>query len=289
MTTKQDWAEWTGRARRVDDLVAPFQAAGMAAALDYPSAPAEGEPLPPGWHWLYFADVARQSALGPDGHEKRGDFLPPIPLPRRMWAGNRLVFHAPLKVGERARRESRIVSIDEKQGRQGPLAFVRVHHAYSGPRGLALEEWHDIAYRAPAAAGRNDPAARRNGPAAERNGAAAPKWRREIVPDEVMLFRYSALTFNGHRIHYDSPYVTGAEGYEGLIVHGPLTATLLLDLIAREAPETRIAEARFRAMRPVFAGRPLALEASPHGGGAAARAVFDGAVAMRAEVTFAGP
>lgn len=282
MTMKQPWAEWTGRTRRVDDLVAPFQAAGMAAALDYPSAPAEGDPLPPGWHWLYFADVARQSALGPDGHEKRGDFLPPIPLPRRMWAGNRLVFHEPLRVGERARRESRIVSVEEKKGRQGPLAFVRVHHAYTGPRGLALEEWHDIAYRAPAAPGA----------AVERGVAAAPariKWRREIVPDEVMLFRYSALTFNGHRIHYDSPYVTGAEGYEGLIVHGPLTATLLLDLIARDVPEARIAEVSFRAMRPVFAGRPLTLEASPQGDGVAARAVFDGAVAMRAEVTFDGP
>lgn len=281
MTTEQAWAEWTGRERRVDDLIAPFQAAGMAAALDYPRAPGEGDPLPPGWHWLYFADIARQSALGPDGHEKRGDFLPPIPLPRRMWAGNRLVFHGPLRVGERARRESRVVSVQEKQGRQGPLAFVQVHHAYSGPRGLALEEWHDIAYRAPAAPG-----------GAPRGGAEAPartEWRREIVPDEVMLFRYSALTFNGHRIHYDSPYVTGAEGYEGLIVHGPLTATLLLDLIAREAPEARIAEARFRALRPVFAGRPLTLEASPQGDGAAARAVFDGAVAMRAEATFAGP
>ncbi len=277
--TEPAMTDWVGRTRATDDLIAPFQTAGMAATLDYPAAPGAGEALPPGWHWLFFADLPRQSALGEDGHERRGDFLPPIPLPRRMWAGNRLAFHRPLEVGERARRETEIVSVSQKQGRQGPLAFVTVHHTYSGADGVALEEWHDIVYRGPAAPG--DPP-----PRAEAAPTAA-QWRREIVPDEVMLFRYSGLTFNGHRIHYDQPYVTGEEGYDGLIVHGPLTATLLLDLIAREAPDLTLAGVKFRAVRPVYAGRPLVLEAAPANGGIAAWALFDGTVAMRADMTLA--
>lgn len=275
-----DLTAWVGRTRHAEDLIAPFQARGMAATLDHERAPDEGDALPPGWHWLYFADLPRQSELGPDGHEARGEFLPPVPLPRRMWAGNRLVFHRPLVIGERARRDSEIVSVEEKVGRAGPLAFVTVHHRYSGESGLALEEWHDVVYRAPPAPGAPPPPAR---PAPE--GAV---WRRRIEPDAVMLYRYSALTFNGHRIHYDFPYVTVAEGYEGLIVHGPLTATLLLDLVAREAPEARLAEVRFRALRPLYAGRPLTLEGRLGDGGCEAWAVDDdGAQAMHAQMTLA--
>ena len=280
--TKQAIADWVGRTRRTSDLIAPFQTSGMAATLDRKRAPGEGEALPPGWHWLFFADLPRQSALGPDGHERRGDFLPPVPLPRRMWAGNRLAFHRPLRVGERARRDSEVVSVSEKRGRQGPLAFVTVHHVYSGEDGeTALEEWHDIVYRAPPAPGE----------APARAGAPAMQaaWRREVMPDETLLFRYSALTFNGHRIHYDHPYVTGEEGYAGLIVHGPLTATLLLDLVAREAPETALAGVRFRARRPVIAGRPLVLEAAPSDDGVFARALYDNEVAMTADIAFARP
>ena len=279
-------ADWVGRGRFASDLIAPFQTAGMAATLDRDRAPEEGEALPPGWHWLFFADLPRQSALGPDGHERRGDFLPPVPLPRRMWAGNRLAFHRPLRVGETASRDSEIVSVSEKQGRRGPLAFVTVHHVYCGEDGeTALEEWHDIVYRAPA------PQADPDSPVAA--AAEVPEmqavWRREVTPDETMLFRYSALTFNGHRIHYDHPYVTGEEGYDGLIVHGPLTATLLLDLVAREAPDTTLAGVRFRARRPVFAGRPLVLEAAPSDDGVFARALFDGEVAMTADIETARP
>jgi 3-methylfumaryl-CoA hydratase len=271
--------DWIGRTRQSGDLIAPFQAAGMAAMLDYETGPGEGGDLPPGWHWIYFADTARQSALGPDGHESRGEFLPPIDLPRRMWAGNKLAFHKPLRVGERARRDSEVVKIDLKEGRQGKLAFVTVHHQYSGEDGLALEEWHDIVYRAPAALGGAGP-----------EPQAAPMeatWRRTLTPDEVMLFRYSGLTYNGHRIHYDHPYVTGEEGYENLIVHGPLTATLLLDLIAREQPDARLTGVRFRAMRPVYAGRELTVEAAPVDGGIEAWALVDGAVSMRAAITVA--
>ncbi len=273
--------DWVGSTRVSDDLIAPFQARGMAAALDYDSAPGEGEALPPGWHWLYFPDIVAQSALGLDGHEARGEFLPPVPLPRRMWAGNRLVFHRPLIIGAKARRESDIVSVEEKSGRAGALAFVTVHHRYLSGGELALEEWHDIVYRVPAAPDAEPPPIQ--APPSER------QWRRALVPDEVMLFRYSAVTFNGHRIHYDHPYVTEEEGYEGLIVHGPLTASLLLDLVAREAPERTLAGVRFRAMRPVYAGRALIVEGAADGDGrGSAWAVdADGAMAMRADLTFA--
>ncbi len=271
---------WVGRTRETEDLIAPFQAAGMAATLDYENSPGAGDALPPGWHWIYFVDTPRESDLSEDGHEKRGAFLPPIDLPRRMWAGNRLRFHKPLRLGERATRKSEVMSIEEKDGRQGKLAFVTVHHRYSGTDGLALEEWHDIVYRAPPAPDAAPPRAQ-----------PAPMdavWRREWMPDPVMLFRYSAVTFNGHRIHYDHPYVTQTEGYDGLIVHGPLTATLLLDLMAREQPDKAIKEVRFRAMRPVFAGRPLTVEAAPSDTGVEAWAVdADGAVAMRAAMTLA--
>jgi 3-methylfumaryl-CoA hydratase len=252
----------------------------MAATFDYAAPPGEGEALPPGWHWIYFADTVRESGLSVDGHEERGDFLPPIDLPRRMWAGNRLLFHKPLRLGEKARRESEVVSIEQKQGRQGRLAFVTVHHRYSGDDGVAMEEWHDIVYRAPPSGD--------SAPPAPQPAPMAAKWRRELTPDEVMLFRYSAVTFNGHRIHYDYPYVTAAEGYDGLIVHGPLTATLLLDLIAREQPKATIREVRFRAMRPVYAGRRLTVEAAPSNGGIEAWALdADDAVAMRAAITLA--
>jgi 3-methylfumaryl-CoA hydratase len=283
MTETADAIEsWVGRTRETEDLIAPFQARAMAATLDRARAPAEGEPLPPGWHWLYFPELPRPGELGPDGHQKRGGFLPPIPLPRRMWAGNRLRFHRPLVVGERATRRSVIERIEEKQGRAGALAFVTVHHRYEGARGLALEEWHDIVYRAAPAAGAAPPPAE--------GAPAKAHWRRDITPDEVMLFRYSALTFNGHRIHYDYPYVTNTEGYDGLIVHGPLTATLLLDLVAREAPEQRIAQVRFRALRPLFAGRALTLEAAPENGAIEAWALdADGHAAMRAHIELSEP
>ena len=273
-------ADWVGRTRHTEDWIAPFQAAGMAATFDYEGPLAEGEALPPGWHWIYFVDTVRESALSEDGHERRGDFLPPIDLPRRMWAGNRLLFHKPLRLGERARRDSEVVSIEQKEGRQGQLAFVKVHHRYSGEDGLALEEWHDIVYRSPPSEDAVPPK--------PQSAPMAAKWRRELVPDEVILFRYSAVTFNGHRIHYDYPYVTTSEGYEGLIVHGPLTATLLLDLIAREQPDVTIKEVRFRAMRPVFAGRRLTVEAAPSDSGIEAWSLdADNAVAMRAAITLA--
>ena len=274
-------SSWIGREQETEELIAARPASAMAATLDYPPRPFRaGDLLPPAWHWVYFREIARQSDLGADGHAARGEFLPPIKLPRRMWAGNRLHFHQPLRIGDTVRWQSRITAVSEKHGRSGRLAFVTVHHRYSGSAGLALEEVHDIVYRE---APRTDQPA----PAPEPAPMAAA-WRRVIAPTPVLLFRYSALTFNGHRIHYDLPYVTGVEGYPGLIVHGPLTATLLVDLYRREQPKAELRMVRFRARRPLFAGPEFAVEGAPTETGALLWALTpDGNVAMTAEIELA--
>jgi 3-methylfumaryl-CoA hydratase len=200
---------------------------------------------------LYFLPRTRQSELGADGHALRGGFLPPVPLPRRMWAGGRLEWHPenPLKVGDAIQRVSRIVSVSHKSGRTGDLVFVLVRHEIHNAQGLALTEEHEIVYRAAALS--TDPVPT---PSMAETGAA---WQREITADAVMLFRYSALTFNGHRIHYDRKYVTEVEGYPGLVVHGPLIATLLVDLVRRQNPNSLIRRFSFKAVRPTFDLHPL--------------------------------
>jgi 3-methylfumaryl-CoA hydratase len=250
---------WVGRTQTIEDIIAVDRVAAMAATLDLEKAPAAGEALPPGWHWLYFNGAARESELGPDGHPRRGGFLPPVPLPRRMWAGGRIAVSGILPVGAPARRTSRILSVEAKSGRSGDLVFVTVRHEVAGGQGPALEEEHDIVYRAAPAPGAPPPK-----PEPAPTGAI---WRREIRPDPVLLFRYSALTFNGHRIHYDHPYVTKVEGYPGLIVHGPLIATLLLDLVAREAPKARLRTFNFRAKSPLFDTAPFHVNGLPEAGG----------------------
>jgi 3-methylfumaryl-CoA hydratase len=238
---------WQGRSEtHLDDITAtPVRAASATLDRDDP-APVAGTLLPPLWHWFYFLPCAPQSQLGEDGHPRRGGFLPPVPLPRRMWAGGRLHWSEtnPLRVGDAVRRTSRIESVTHKAGRTGDLVFVLVKHELHNAQGLALTEEHDIVYRAAAQSGDPVPA-----PTAAESGAA---WQREIVPDDVLLFRYSALTFNGHRIHYDRRYVTETEGYPGLIVHGPLIATLLVDLVRRQQPQARLKRFEFKAVRPTF-------------------------------------
>lgn len=246
------FADWIGKTRKADDILDLSRARAMQAALDDLTAPLEaGAALPPLWHWIYFWEVAATAALGPDGHAARGEFLPPIPLPRRMWAGGRIAFHAPLRLGEPAERRSRIARIEEKQGRSGPLAFVTVAHEIGHPgEAAALTEEHDIVYRAAPERGAPTPP-----------GTPAPldsEWREEITPGPVLLFRYSALTFNGHRIHYDADYVRAEEGYPGLVVHGPLMATLLLAAAGR-AMGRAAASFDFRVFKPAFAGAPLSL------------------------------
>jgi 3-methylfumaryl-CoA hydratase len=238
---------WTGRTETLADVVTAAPVRMLRATLDLPADPAV-QSLPALWHWLYFLPSARQSELGPDGHRKRGGFLPPVPLPRRMWAGGQLEFFHPLRIGDAVERVSTIEDVTLKSGRSGELCFVRVRHELNSPRGLALREFHDIVYRpepvpgAAAAAGEPAPAA---------------QWSERIVPDDVLLFRYSALTFNGHRIHYDRQYVTQVEGYPGLIVHGPLLATLLAGLGGRQFPGREPSAFSFRALKPVFDLNPF--------------------------------
>ncbi len=243
----EDLAAWIGRSETVHDTIGATPVVALTATLDHPAAPVfAGSMLPPLWHWLYFLPMHRQSELGADGHAQRGGFLPPVPLPRRMWAGGQFEFHAPVRVGDAVARKSTIADVTSKEGRSGKLVFVKVRHELfcNGSAAPALTEFHDIVYREAKQPTDVEPPPQ---PAA----TGAP-WQREIVPDDVLLFRYSALTFNGYRIHYDRKYVTEVEGYPGLIVHGPLIATQLMDLLRRHAPEAEVASFRFKAVRPTF-------------------------------------
>jgi len=272
----RDPRDWIGRSETLSDRLDATRARAMQATLDRAPALAEGDPLPPLWHWLYFWEPTPASGLGSDGHAARGGFLPPIALPHRMWAGGRLTFHRPLVLGASVRKTATIAEIKEKQGRSGPLAFVTVRHEIADADGLCLTEEQDIVYRGAAGA-------------PGRPGEPAPAeaaWSRRVAPDPVLLFRYSALTFNGHRIHYDQPYATGAEGYPGLIVHGPLLATLLLDLLLREGGQAPPARFDFRALRPVFDTAAFTVNGRPSDTGADLWvADAEGCLAMRATAT----
>ena len=243
---------WIGRQESRDDVVTAAPVAALAATLDH-AAPqsGDGDPLPPLWHWLYFLPMPPRSQIGADGHPVRGGFLPPVALPRRMWAGSRLEFHRPLLIGERIRRDSTIADVQHKRGRTGDLVFVVVRHEIHGTGQLAITEEQRIVYRG--ASSSNSTA---ESTAAKATPAAPPPrpadWQHVVHPDPVLLFRYSALTFNGHRIHYDRPYAISEEGYPGLVVHGPLLATLLLDGLRVNRPDARVAKFEFRAQRPLF-------------------------------------
>jgi len=244
------WRTWIGRTEAGTDEVARAPITALAATLDHDTM-ADGAPaaLLPLWHWLYFLPHHRTSEIGPDGHPTRGGFLPPVTLPRRMWAGGRLQFHHLLQVGDKISRFSSIVDVSQKEGKTGPLVFVLVRHEISNQSGVAVTEEHDIVYR-------DNPLP--DAPAPKPQAAPTDHaWTREIVPSVVMLFRYSALTFNGHRIHYDRPYATETEGYPGLVVHGPLLATLLMDLLQRNVPAGLVTHFSFRAIRPVFDTAPF--------------------------------
>ena len=241
---------WIGRTESLEDVVTPAPLRALTAVLDRDDPPvAPGDTVPPCWHWLTFLPMPRQSEIGPDGHPLRGGFLPPVPLPRRMWAGSRIRFHAPLRAGQLLRRTSHIDDVRLKEGRTGPLVFVKVRHEIEADGTLALVDEQDIVYRDMPVPGEAAPA-----PVV---APADAQWTRRIQPDEVLLFRYSALTFNGHRIHYDRRYVTEVEGYPGLVVHGPLIATLLLDLLRRELPGAQLSSFNFRAVKPLFDTAPF--------------------------------
>jgi 3-methylfumaryl-CoA hydratase len=257
-----DLKEWIGKSETVRDVVTATPYAALSAILDRdPERPPAGTRLPALWHWLYFLPLHRQSDIGPDGHAKRGAFLPPVPLPRRMWAGSQFEFHAPLAIGDKLVRVSTIHDVTEKSGRSGTLVFVKVRHEISreGEREPAIVEFHDIVYREAANPGDVAPS--------PKAAPTAARWEKQWVPDDVLLFRYSALTFNGHRIHYDRRYVTEVEGYPGLIVHGPLQATLLVDLLRHKLPDAVVARYEFRAVRPVFDTHPFFVCGEPQADG----------------------
>ena len=276
-------SDWIGRSETVSDVITATPYAGLSATLDRPaSRPPPGTPLPALWHWLYFLPLSRQSEIGPDGHPRRGAFLPPVPLPRRMWAGSQFEFRSPLRVGDAITRTSTIDQVTPKRGRSGSLVFVTVRHEIrrEGLPETALLEFHDIVYREAA----------KSGDTAPPPSPAPPRatWERQWIPDDVLLFRYSALTFNGHRIHYDRRYATEVEGYPGLVVHGPLIATLLLDLVRRELPEARIERFEFRALRPICDLHPFFVCGEPQPDGKTIRLWardHEGAVAMEASAT----
>jgi 3-methylfumaryl-CoA hydratase len=275
--------QWIGRTESHSDRVTATPIAALSATLDRDDpSPKDGDPLPPLWHWLYFLPIHRQSEIGPDGHAKRGGFLPPVPLPRRMWAGSRLEFHHPLRVGDEITRTSCIANVTSKEGRTGTLAFVLVRHEITNAQGVAITEEHDIVYRDNPKPGDPTP-----DPAMAPGGAV---WDRSIHPDDVLLFRYSALTFNGHRIHYDRRYVTEVEGYPGLIVHGPLIATLLLDSLRRNLPQAPVARFEFRAVKPLFDIAPFSVCGKPQEDGRTVKLwarSSEGHLAMDATATLA--
>jgi 3-methylfumaryl-CoA hydratase len=279
-----DERDWIGRNELRRDRLDAAPLDRLSATLDRDDAPfGPGDLAPPLAHWLCFLPGEPQSEIGPDGHAGRGGFLPPIhDLPRRMWAGSRIAFAGDLRVGQDLVRRSIITSVERKQGKAGPLVFVTVRHEIGEADGppLIIDE-HDIVYR-----GLGGPAVTPAPPA-----GSGGEWRRSLLPDPVLLFRYSALTFNGHRIHYDHPYVTQIEGYPGLIVHGPLIATLLLDLLRRNMPDARIERFAFRAMSPLFAGREMTVNATPPGADGTVSlwaANAEGGLAMKAEARIAG-
>ena len=254
-----DFSAWVGRSEEVTDVLEPARSNALRAALGDTAAAGAGDVMPLLHHWLYFWNVQPPAGLGTDGHPAKGGFLPPVPLPRRMWAGGRLKFQQPLHLGERVTKLSTILKVEAKSGKSGNLVFVTVEHQVSGEQGVAIVEEQDLVYREAAAPG--------SIPAPTAGDAPSAPWRSEVAPDPVLLFRYSALTMNGHRIHYDRPYAMGEEAYPGLVVHGPLQATLLADLAVRNLDKS-LATFDFRGMSPAFDGATLHVCGEPTDTGA---------------------
>ncbi len=273
--------DWIGRTETREEVIGLERARAMHAALDRGAPePADGDPLPPLWHWLYFWIIAPRSGLGRDGHPALGGFMPPVGTARRMWAGNRIRFLSPLRIGEPASRISTISSVSEKTGRTGRLVFVTVRHELTGGEGRSIVDEHDIVYREDSGPG-----------VSGRPGEPAPQqaaFSETVTPDPTLLFRYSALTFNGHRIHYDRDYAMNVEGYGGLVVHGPLLATMMIDLAVRSWRERTIASFEFRGQRPIIDTAPFTVHAQPEDADTLALWIVDagGALAMKGKAAF---
>jgi len=272
--------QWIGREREDEDIASLRQAHLMAATLGRPGpALRAGEAMPPLWHWIYFLEGRPPAELGRDGHPARGGFLPPVPLANRMWAGGRVDFERPVPLGAPIAKRSRILSVDAKPGRAGVLVFVTVRHEVYAEGERCIAEEHDIVYRDPPPAG--------GVPAMAGEDPAPGAHRRAIEPDATLLFRYSALTFNGHRIHYDLDYCRKVEGYANLVIHGPLVATLLAGF-AQEVGGRPLRRFEYRALKPAILGTVLTLEAD--GGGDAVGTwcrLAEGGVSMRGKAFLA--
>ena len=254
------WDSWIGKPLVAHDLVAPAAVARFAAMLD---AVPPRQLAPQGFHWCLCLPDAPTAEIDVDGHPKRGGFLPPVDLPRRMWVASAIRFLAPLPIGAAIERVSTVAAIGEKQGGSGKLVFVEIDHLIRADGAEAVRERQTVVYREPAA---DTPAAPSPSDGSDLSGW---EWQRGVTPSQVLLFRYSALTFNSHRIHYDLPYATGTEGYPGLIVQGPLMGSLLLDLCTQQLGPQALAAFSFRAHSPAFAGQALTLVGRQDSGGLA--------------------
>ena len=278
----QNIDDWIGRQEVTEALVTAYNADAMAATLDRDDTPLKaGDPIPPGWHQFFMREVVKLSDTAADGHPRRGGFLPPIDLPRRMWAGTRSTFHRPVRVGETLRKTSTIQSITPKTGKTGQLVFLNLKHEIESGGELAVTEIQDVVYREDARPGATPPA--------PPGAPAEAVWKRAIHPTPVLLFRFSALTMNSHRIHYDRAYVTEVEKYPGLLVHGPLTQTLLLDLFRRENPDATLETFTVRAVSPLYDIDDFTVEGAPGEDGRSASLWalnHQGRLAMTAEATF---
>ncbi|WP_336660812.1 FAS1-like dehydratase domain-containing protein [Leucobacter sp. USHLN153] len=289
LSPEADYSEWIGRSETLVDVASRSAVVGLNAVLDHPLdvRDADNAKLFPLGHWLQFTPTAPMSELGPDGHPKLGDFMPPLDLPRRMWAGSKIEFHAPISVGQQLERVTTIESITPKTGSTGRLCFVVLRHEISADGVPALTDRHTIVYREavevdPNAAPSPRPA-RADGPAPE-----GWDWVREQRPIETTLFRYSALTFNTHRIHYDWPYVTTVEGYPGLVVHGPLMATYIVDGFLQAHPDAELKTFEFSARAPIFAGEQIHVVGRWDGSGREELALIspEGTVAISARISY---
>ncbi len=272
---ESDPKRWIGRTAEAVDVLHAERVAALWALLERAGPPpGEGAPLPPLWHWLYFWALPRRSALGDDGHPRTG-ILPELPEGRRMWAGSDVTFHRPVAIGAGVSRHSTVANVSEKAGRGGRLVFIEVAHEIADRNGPAVSDRHHIVYRPPP-----DGTPPRPPEPAPATADRVESWQ----ADPVLLFRYSALTYNGHRIHYDHPYATGEEGYPGLVVHGPLLATLMAGAAQALHPERPLASFAFRASAPVFANAPFTVMADRTGAVWVRRE--DGGRATRGEVTW---
>jgi 3-methylfumaryl-CoA hydratase len=285
MQNPSDFSElqaWIGRSEHRHEQLALGPAVRLWATLNSDRSTPEPEAdLPELWHWLYFTPLDRQEQLGRDGHPMCGGLLPPVHLPRRMWAGGQLEFYHPLRIGEEIQRKSTIADISVKQGRSGRLVFVAVTHEMRSARGLAITEVQNLVFC-------DDVQSR--AAYAEENAPTNETFAREVVPDPVLLFRFSALTFNAHRIHYDRTYACNVEGYRGLVVQGPLIATLLIDLLRRHEPTAVVRRVTFKSLRPLFDDRPFTVcgRGDAAGGFALWARDYQGSLAMEATAAVAG-